>query len=81
MRRLSTDEFDALPLRGRGKASHFWIEMFKLMPGEGLFIERKEWKKKYTPTQIARNIEKKHKRKYQTGTLADQSGWAVKRLK
>ena len=81
MRKLTTVEFDALPLRGRGKASPFWIEIFKLMPGEGLLIERQEWKRKYIPTIIARNIEKKYNRVYQTGSLADQSGWAVKRIK
>ena len=82
MKKLKKEEFDAIPLHGRGNTSVFYDAMLNLKPGgDGLHISKAEWKRKYAPTKMARRIEKKYGFVYKTGALPDRSGWGITRVK
>ncbi len=80
MKKLTTDEYEQLPLRGRGRSSHVFNSIVNLKAGEAVLIEHKDWKRKAGPSTLVRYIEKKHQMKFSCGALAEGSGWAIKRI-
>jgi hypothetical protein len=80
MKKLTTDEFEQLPLRGKGRSSHVFNSIVNLKAGEAILIEHKDWKRKAGPSTLVRYIEKKHQMKFHCGALSEGGGWAIKRI-
>lgn len=80
MKKLTADEFEQLPLRGKGRSSHVFNSIVNLKAGEAVLIEQKDWKRKAGPSTLVRYIEKKHQMKFTCGALAEGNGWAIKRI-
>jgi len=80
MKKLSAEEYEQLPLKGKGRSSHVFNSIINLKPGEAVLIEKKDWKRKAAPGTLVRYVEKKHNMKLSCGALNDGSGWAVKRI-
>jgi hypothetical protein len=80
MKKLSIEEYEQLPLKGKGRSSQVFNSLINLKMGEALLIEKKDWKRKAAPGTLLRYLEKKHNMKFHCGALDDNSGWAVKRI-
>lgn len=80
MRKLSPDEFEQLPIKGKGRSSHVFNSIVNLKEGEALLIERKDWNRKAGPSTLIRYIEKKHQMRFMCGAIEGGKGWAVKRM-
>jgi hypothetical protein len=80
MKKLSAEEYEQLPIKGKGRSSHIFNSIINLKAGEAILIEKKDWKRKASPGTLVRYIEKKHQVKLSCGAVNDGSGWAVKRL-
>lgn len=80
MKKLSSDEFAQLPIRGKGRSTHVFNSLINLKPGEAVLIEKKDWSRKAGPSTLVRYIEKKHQMKFHFGALNGDSGWAVRRI-
>jgi hypothetical protein len=80
MRKLSAEEYEQLPIKGKGRSSLVFNSIINLRAGEAVLIEKKDWKRKAAPGTLVRYIEKKHNMKLSCGALNDGSGWAVKRI-
>lgn len=80
MKKLSTPEFENLPIRGKGRSSHIFNSLINLKPGEAVLIEKKDWKRKAAPGTLVRYIEKNHNMRFTCGAVDDGSGWAVQRI-
>ena len=78
------EEFDLLRTKGPGRSSRAYNAIRNLQVGEAIKILKAEWgSRSKTPSAKCRAIEKKYsarKVKYLCVTLADGTGWAVKRL-
>ena len=80
MRKLSSEEFAQLPIKGKGRSSAVFNTLINLKEGEGLLIEQKDWNRKAAPSSLIRYIEKKYRMKFSFGTLSNGAGWAVQRV-
>ncbi|HEX8516386.1 MAG TPA: hypothetical protein VF868_09330 [Bacteroidia bacterium] len=80
MKKLSTEEYEQLPIKGKGRSSPVFNSLINLKAGEAMLIEKKDWNRKAAPGTLIRYIEKKHNMKFSCGALDDNSGWAVKRI-
>lgn len=80
MKKLSPQEYDQLPIKGKGRSSHVFNSIINLKPGEAVLIEKKDWKRKAAPGTLVRYIEKMHNMKFTCGAVAEGNGWAVKRI-
>lgn len=80
MKKLSTDEYELLQIKGKGRSSHVFNSLVNLKSGEAILIEKKDWKRKAAPGTLVRYIEKKYNMKFFCGAIADGDGWAVKRI-
>lgn len=80
MKKLSTDEYEQLAIKGKGRSSHVFNSIINLKAGEAVLIEKKDWKRKAAPGTLIKYIEKNHNMKFSCGALHDGSGWAVKRI-
>jgi RPA family protein len=80
MKKITTAEYELMKIRIGRNASLIYTQVFNLAINESGVIEKKEWSRKASPSRMIRRMEKIHKRKYIVGTLADDSGWAVKRI-
>ncbi len=80
MKKLSSEEFDQLAIRGKGRSSHVFNSIVNLRAGEAVLIEAKDWQRKASPSTLVRYIEKKHKMKFTCGSISGGAGWAVKRI-
>ena len=80
MKKLTADEFDQLPIRGKGRSSHVFNSIVNLQVGEALLIEQKDWKRKASPSTLVRYIEKNHDMRFSCGSIAGGNGWAVRRI-
>ena len=80
MKKLSSEEFAQLPIKGKGRSSAVFNTLINLQEGEGLLIEQKDWNRKAAPSALIRYIEKKYQMKFSFGTLANGAGWAVQRI-
>lgn len=80
MKKLTSEEFEQLPLRGKGRSSHVFNSIVNLKAGEAVLIEHKDWKRKAGPSTLVRYIEKKHQMKFSCGALAEGNGWAIRRI-
>jgi uncharacterized protein (DUF2249 family) len=80
MKKLTADEYDLLPIKGKGRSSHIFNSIINLKAGEAVLIEKKDWKRKAAPGSLIKYIEKKHNMKFKCGAINDGSGWAVKRI-
>lgn len=81
MDKITKEDFNKLSLHGKGSSSTVYNSIFKLKVDEALIIYKTEWYVKYHPSLIIKRIEKKYGFKYEFGSLADRSGWAVMRIK
>jgi hypothetical protein len=83
-KKLTPEEFDALPIKGWGRSDPTYNAILGMKVGEAIFIPKAGWRsRRKTPSSKCRRIEKKFanlKIKYKCVALADNSGWAVKRL-
>ena len=80
MKKLTSDEFDQLPIRGKGRSSHVFNSIVNLQVGEALLIEQKDWKRKASPSTLVRYIEKNHNMRFSCGSIAGGDGWAIRRI-
>lgn len=80
MKRITAEEFENLPIKGKGSATAVFNAVLNLKPGEAIIIARTEWQRKKSPSTMCRYIEKRYGMKFTCGALTDGSGWAVKRL-
>jgi hypothetical protein len=80
MKKLTSDEFEQLPIRGKGRSSHVFNSIVNLKVGEALLIEQKDWKRKASPSTLVRYIEKKHGMRFSCGAVTGGTGWAVRRI-
>lgn len=81
--KLTAEEFDQLPIKGWGRSSPVYNAIISLKVNEGVVILKSQWKRNKPPSGICRSIEKKFagmKIKYKSVALADNSGWAIKRI-
>ena len=80
MKKLTSEEYNQLPIRGKGRSSHVFNSIVNLQVGEALLIEKSDWKRKASPSTLVRYIEKNHDMRFTCGSLAGGSGWAVRRI-
>ncbi|MFL5765078.1 MAG: hypothetical protein ACJ77K_14140 [Bacteroidia bacterium] len=80
MKKLSSDEYEQLPIRGKGRSSHVFNSIVNLKVGEALLIEQKDWNRKASPSTLVRYIEKKHGMRFSCGAITGGTGWAVRRV-
>lgn len=80
MKKLDEQEFEKLFIKGKGRSSGVFNALINLKIGEGILIEKKDWKRKAGPNTLVKYIEKKHGMKFICGKLEDDAGWAVKRI-
>lgn len=81
IKKITSEEFDKLPLHGQGHSSPVYNSILSLKPGEAIVIEKINWKRKDPPTTMVNKIERKYGMKFIRGALPDRSGWAVKRVR
>lgn len=80
MKKLTSEEYNQLPIRGKGRSSHVFNSIVNLQVGEALLIEKSDWKRKASPSTLVRYIEKNHDMRFTCGSLAGGTGWAVRRI-
>lgn len=80
MKKLTSQEFEQLPIKGKGRSSYLFNSLINLKPGDALLIEKKDWTRKAGPSTLVRYIEKKHGMKFHFGALKDNDGWAIRRI-
>jgi len=81
--KITAEEFDQLKIKGWGRASLVFGAIISLKVNEAIVVPRSMWRRNKPPSSICRLLEKRwaeHKVKYKCVTLADNSGWAIKRL-
>ena len=79
--KINSDDFDKFLFKGRGTISAVFKQAISLSVGEGIKINRAEWKKRYSVSRIINYIRKKYGYQFSGGRLADGSGWAYRREK
>lgn len=83
-KKITAEEFDQLKIKGWGRSSPTYNAIIGLKVDEAVIILKSQWRRNKAPSSACRAIEKKWKHlnlKYKCVTLADDSGWAIKRLK
>jgi hypothetical protein len=80
MKKLTKEQADAILPLGRGNSTRISGMLKQLEIGEGLVIEKSDWKAKTPPLRIVNYLSKKTGRKFRKGTMPDRSGWFVQRL-
>lgn len=80
MKKLTSAEYEQLPIRGKGRSSHVFNSIVNLQIGEALLIEKNDWKRKVSPSTLVRYIEKNHDMRFTCGSIAGGNGWAVRRI-
>ncbi len=80
MQKLTSDEYEQLAIRGKGRSSHVFNSIVNLQIGEALLIEQKDWNRKASPSTLVRYIEKNHGMRFSCGAIAGGNGWAVRRI-
>ena len=82
-KKLTSEEFEQLKIKGWGRSSPTYNAILGLKVGEAIMILKTQWRRNKPPSSTCRAIEKKWpdlKLKYKCVALADDSGWAIKRL-
>lgn len=82
-KKLTSEEFDQLAVKGWGRSSPTYHAILGLKKEEANVIPKAGWKRNKSPSSICWAIEKKFagmKVKYKCVALADDTGWAIKRL-
>jgi len=80
MHKLTPEELQAMTLVRRGKQSAFSVAVLSLEVGEALFLPKKEWTRKYSPSDSVRSMARTHGRKFELLSDVQRTGWVVKRL-
>ena len=80
MKKLTSAEYEELPIRGKGRSSHVFNSIVNLQVGEALLIEKNDWKRKASPSTLVRYIEKNHDMRFTCGSITGGNGWAVRRI-
>ena len=84
MKKLTKEEAELIPTRGKGHSSNFRLALLALQPGEYLFLRSSEWRWKSksafaVPAEIKRTT---HGRiRFDCQKALDGSGWLIKRVK
>jgi len=81
--KLTSEEFDNLKIKGWGRSSPVYGAILSLQVGEAIIVPRNQWRRNKPPSSVCRAIEKKfkdRKLRFKCVTLADDSGWGIKRL-
>lgn len=81
--KLTPEEFEQLKVKGWGRSSPVYNAILSLKVTESILVKKTEWRRNKAPSSICRAIEKKwpaKKLKYKCVTLADGSGWGIKRI-
>lgn len=81
MKYISKEEMEKEAWNNKGGSSDVYCEMASMEVGKILFIEQKDWDKKYPPTAIARYLQKKYNRGFIMRRHAARKGWAAERIK
>ena len=82
-KKISAEEFENLNIKGWGRSSPTYNAILNLQAGEVVIILKSQWRRNKAPSSVCRQIEKKFPQKklsYKCVALADDSGWAIKRL-
>lgn len=80
MKKITQDEFLKTPLKGRGRSSPVYNEIYNLQPGEYLRIEKSDWKKRQPPGRVSSYIGKRTGRKYISSQILNDEGWIIQRV-
>ena len=81
MKIITQEEFENLPIKGRGRSSHVYNKILNMKPGELLTIDKADWKKRYSVSRISSYIGKRQGRKYEARAVSDKEvGWVVRRI-
>jgi len=83
-KKLTSEEFEQLKIKGWGRSSPTYNAIIGLKVGEAVVILKTQWRRNKSPSSACRAIEKKWKKrnvvlKYKCVALADNTGWAIKR--
>jgi hypothetical protein len=84
MKKLTKEEAQAIPTRGRGWSTNFREALLAMQPGEHLLLHRSEWrwesKSAYAiPAEITRTSQGRIQ--FDCRTLQNGLGWLIKRVK
>jgi hypothetical protein len=79
MKILSAEETSKITPLNKGRQTLVYAKLLQLQIGEGLHIEKQEWKAKYRPSALVNKAGKRLKRKFICRRMPDGSGWLVKR--
>jgi hypothetical protein len=82
-KKITSEEFDQLPVKGWGRSSPVYHAIIGLRTGDAIIVLKTQWKRNKSPSSICRAIEKKFagmKVRYKCVALADNTGWGIKRL-
>lgn len=81
MKKISEEEFQELKMGYQGRKSVVRLTIEKMEAGEIYKIEPGDWHAKKNPSYLCRILETKRKRKYEVITLANKTGWVIKRVR
>lgn len=82
MKKLTENQYNALPLGGTGRSTRIYDKIINLKPGEAVIVTKTDWGTlSNAPSRKARYIAKKYKWHFKTNRLEDMSGWVIKRVK
>ena len=84
-KKITGEEFDQLRIKGWGRSSPTYNAIIGLKVGEAVIILKTQWRRNKSPSSACRAIEKRWGKlkfvlKYKCVALADNSGWAIKRI-
>jgi hypothetical protein len=80
MKILSKEETAKITPLNKGRQTTVYANLIQLEPGEGLHIEKKDWRTKYRPSVLVNRAGKRLNRKFECKRMPDGSGWLVKRV-
>ena len=82
MKKITQEEFEKMEFKVRRKSEKtpFRKAIEELEVGEFLKIEKDEWVRKSPISSVMQILNHTLKRKFSARTLADDSGWVVKRV-
>ncbi|MEK6616244.1 MAG: hypothetical protein AABZ32_09060 [Bacteroidota bacterium] len=82
MRKITKEEAENLPIKGKGRASYLHSMILNMKPGDILVVEQGDisWKRGVSP--LVRYIQRHHsKRRYTCKKIENGQGWLVTREK
>lgn len=80
MNKLTKEEVAAITTIGGGRETLLSAHIKQLQIGEGLSIEKNEWKAKYNIGRMVKTAGKSTGRTFSCGRMPNGNGWLVVRL-